>query len=216
MIKLAIFDMDGVLTETSHYHYLAWKALAKSIGVDIDEAFNETLKGVSRRDSLIKILHHGEVYEKYEDQIEDLMVSKNDHYKTLIQEVSPKDLFVGVKEIFKILNDHGIKIAVGSASKNAPFLIEKLGIKEDIDYIVNPSTVRGKPHPDIFLDAAKHFDIDPSQCVGIEDAVAGVEAIKSAGMYAVGIGENDVLTGADVVFKTVEDSIVYFNELKRI
>lgn len=215
MIKLAIFDMDGVLTETSHYHYLAWKALAESIGVDIDEAFNETLKGVSRRESLIKILHYGEVYDAYENQIEALMQSKNDHYKTLIQEVSPKDLFDGVHEIFSILKEQKIKIAVGSASKNAPFLIERLGIKDDIDYIVNPSTVRGKPHPDIFLDAAAYFDIEPSQCVGIEDAVAGVEAIKSAGMYAVGIGENDVLTDADIVFKTVRESLTYFNALKR-
>lgn len=214
MIKLAIFDMDGVLTETSHYHYLAWKALAESIGVVIDEAFNESLKGVSRKESLIRILKHGNVYDRYIDEIESLMTQKNDHYKTLIQGVSPNDLFDGVLDIFKILQSQHIHIAVGSASKNAPFLIEKLGIVDYVEYIVDPSEVKGKPAPDIFLDAAQHFGIEGNHCVGIEDAAAGITAIKTAGMYAIGIGGEDILNEADEVYASMKQSLTYFESLK--
>lgn len=213
MIKLVIFDMDGVITETSEQHYQAWKNLAKSIGIAFDRTFNEELKGVSRRASLEKILRHGGVYEKHLDQIDDLMFKKNENYKALIQEISPDNLFAGMIDILKILKAKKIKVAVGSASKNAPFLVEKLGISGFIDYIVDPAKVPGKPAPDIFLDAASYFDIPVSQCLGVEDAYVGVKAIKSAGMFAIGIGDKDVLSQADIVYATTEESLEYFKHL---
>ncbi|MBI9014720.1 MAG: beta-phosphoglucomutase [Clostridiales bacterium] len=214
MIKLAIFDMDGVLTETSHYHYLAWKALADDLGIVIDEAFNEELKGVSRKESLIRILEHGNQLNKCsEDEIGRLMTQKNDHYRQLIEAVTPNDLFEGVIEIFQLLKKNNIRIAVGSASRNAPFLIERLGIKSYIDYVVDPSQVRGKPEPDIFLDAAAFFNLSSEDCIGIEDAKAGVEAINSAGMLSIGIGDAEVLKDADYAYNSTKDSYSYFETL---
>lgn len=214
MIKLAIFDMDGVLTETSHYHYLAWKALADDLGIAIDEAFNEELKGVSRIESLMRILKHGNKLDQYsEEEILKLTTQKNEHYKRLIEEVTPDDLFDGVVEIFELLKRNNIRIAVGSASRNAPFLIERLGIKSYIDYVVDPSQVRGKPEPDIFLNAAANFTLTAEECIGIEDAKAGVESIKSAGMLAIGIGDPEVLKDADYIYNSTEDSLKYFKTL---
>lgn len=214
MIKLAIFDMDGVLTETSHYHYLAWKTLSDDLGIFIDEAFNEELKGVSRKESLIRILKHGNQLNKYsEDEIHQLMTKKNDHYKRLIEAVTPDDLFEGVIKIFELLKNNNILIAVGSASRNAPFLIERLGIKPFIDYVVDPSQVRGKPAPDIFLNAADFFNLSSKDCIGIEDAKAGIEAIKSAGMLSIGIGDAEVLKDADYIYNSTKDSYSYFETL---
>ena len=214
MIKLAIFDMDGVLTETSHYHYLAWKALADDLGIVIDEAFNEELKGVSRTESLMRILKHGNKLNQYsEDEIHQLTTKKNEHYKRLIEAVTPSDLFDGVLEIFKLLKKNNIFIAVGSASRNAPFLIERLGIESFIDYVVDPSQVRGKPEPDIFLNAAEFFNLSSEDCIGIEDAKAGIEAIKSANMLAIGIGDADVLKDADYIYNSTKDSYTYFETL---
>lgn len=214
MIKLAIFDLDGVLTETSHYHYLAWKALSDDLGIVIDEAFNEELKGVSRKESLIRILKHGNQLNKYsKDEIHQLMTKKNDHYKRLIEAVTPDDLFEGVTDIFELLKKNNIFIAVGSASRNAPFLIERLGIKTFIDYVVDPSQVRGKPAPDIFLNAADFFNLSSEDCMGIEDAKAGIEAINSAGMLSIGIGDAEVLKDADYIYNSTKDSYSYFETL---
>ncbi len=201
-IKLFIFDMDGVLTETSEQHYLAWKELAEELDITIDRVFNERLKGISRMESLDEILMYGGQIEKYsEKQKYEFATRKNENYKKMIKTFTEENLFDGVKELFEELKKRGIKIAIGSASRNAPMLIENMGIKDYIDYIVNPNEIeKGKPAPDIFLKAAAGLQIEPYQCIGIEDAKAGVEAIKAAGMYAVGIGDKDVLCKADIIY----------------
>lgn len=206
-IKLFIFDLDGVLTETSEQHFYAWRELARSIGIDFDREFNEKLKGISRMDSLDLILKHGGVFENYtQEEKEVLAKNKNDYYLELINEFTRDNLFEGVEELFIELRNRNIKIAIGSASKNAPLLIEKMGISQYIDYIVNPEQIaQGKPAPDTFLDAANYFNIDPKFCIGVEDAIAGVDAIKSANMFAIGIGEKDILVKADIVFNTTKD-----------
>jgi len=206
-IQLAIFDLDGVLTETSQQHYQAWKELADELNVPFDKAFNENLKGVSRMDSLELILNKGNLADQYchEEKVA-LATKKNELYKSLIENFTPDYLFDGVKELFAVLEKRGIKIALASASKNAPGLLKNMGIAGDFDYIVDPSSLEnGKPDPAIFLKAARELGVDPDNCIGFEDAYAGVQAIKSAGMFAIGIGEAEVLNQADVVYSHIKD-----------
>jgi len=202
-IKGFIFDMDGVITETSKQHFEAWSKLAKTLNIEIDLEFNEKLKGLSRIDSLVEILKYGGKENEYsEAELEDLTNIKNQYYLELISGFKPEDAFDGVVELFEELKRKGIKIAIGSASQNAPLLLEKMALNGYIDYVVNPKKVPlGKPAPDIFLKAAQWLELDPSQCIGIEDSVAGVKAIKAAGMYAVGIGEPSILNEADLIYQ---------------
>ncbi len=202
MTKCVIFDMDGVLTETNVQHFEAWQLIAKELGITIDWEFNEQLKGVSRTDSLKLILNHGNILESFtEQEIATLADRKNDIYKQLILKFNKSNLFEGVHDLFQFLRSRGIKIAIGSASYNAPFLIEAMGLSGLTDYIVNPGDVTlGKPAPDIFLKAMTHFGLSASECIGVEDASAGVTAIKAAGMYAVGIGEPKLLSEADIIY----------------
>ncbi|MCT4687658.1 beta-phosphoglucomutase [Vallitalea sp.] len=205
--KLFIFDMDGVITETSEQHYQAWKQLAKEIGIEIDRKFNEKLKGVSRIESLERILEYANKTNDFtEDDKLELATRKNENYKEMILKFTEENLFEGVKDLFAELKKRNIKIAIGSASKNAPTLVRLLGIEADVDYIVNPAEVkRGKPAPDIFLKAAEHMGVDIPECIGVEDAEAGIEAIKSAGMFAVGIGDSKVLKKADIIYEQTKD-----------
>ena len=207
MIRAVIFDLDGVITETSIQHFEAWKAVAHMIGVEIDRTVNESLKGISREESLKVILKHGGILGKYsEEEMEKLCFCKNEYYKQLISQFTPSNVFEGVVELFAYLRAKGIKIAIGSASHNAPALIKAMVLEEYIDYIVNPSDVKqGKPAPDIFLKAANALGVKPSDCIGVEDAIAGIKAIKTAGMYAIGIGDAEVLKEADVVFKRIAE-----------
>ncbi|MFZ5968511.1 MAG: beta-phosphoglucomutase [Bacillota bacterium] len=207
MVKAVIFDLDGVITETSIQHYEAWKAMAHMIGVEIDMTFNESLKGVSREASLKAILEHGDILGKYsEEEMEKLSFCKNEYYKQLISQFTPANVFEGVVELFQYLRSSGIKIAIGSASRNAPTLIKAMALEQYIDYIVDPDEVKkGKPAPDIFLKAADALGVKPTDCVGVEDAIAGIKAIKAAGMYAIGIGDADVLKEADAVFGSIAE-----------
>ena len=204
--KAVIFDMDGVITETSEMHYLAWKKLAESLGISFDRDFNEHLKGISRKDSLLKILEKAPSSHKFsEEEMTSLMTQKNDDYLSLIKSYNESHLNPGILDFMKALKAENIKIAVASASKSAPFLIEVMDISKYVDYIVDPSTVAGKPAPDIFLKACDYFALSPNLCVGIEDAKSGVEAIKRAGMKAIGIGDENTLSQADLVLKSTKD-----------
>lgn len=206
-IKLFIFDLDGVLTETSEQHYHAWKKLANDIGIDFDREFNEKLKGISRMESLELILKHGNIENKYtqEEKIA-LAETKNTNYLEMIDAFTSANLFEGVRQLFLDLKERGIKVAIGSASKNAPMLLEKMEVANLVDYVVDPSSVQnGKPAPDIFLKAAEHFDFKVEECIGVEDAEAGVQAIKSAGMFAIGIGDSTILSQADIVVPETKD-----------
>lgn len=202
-IRAVLFDLDGVITDTAEYHYVAWKQLAAQLGIEIDEAFNEQLKGVSRMESLERILRHGNrANDLSAEEKLALATQKNDEYVKLLVNVSPKDVYPGIRELLLELRAADIRTVIASASKNAPQILNSLALTDLFDYIVNPDEVpHGKPAPDIFLRGAEAVGVDPAFCVGIEDAQAGVEAIKSAKMVAVGIGEEHVLkpSGADVV-----------------
>lgn len=194
-----IFDLDGVLTDTAGFHYLAWKKMASGLSISIDEAFNETLKGIDRMSSLDLILQHGQVQLPLEEK-QRLAHEKNEHYKELTASMTRKDLLPGALERLDELKDLGVKISLASASKNAPAILEALGISGYFDSIANPALVaHGKPAPDIFLLAAAPLGVKPEECLGVEDAEAGVTAIKAAGMQALGVGDPKVLAAADRV-----------------
>ncbi len=197
--KAVIFDLDGVITDTAHYHYLAWKQLAEAEGVAFDLAFNERLKGIDRAGSLELILAaSGKSYSSGRKQaLSDL---KNRHYQQLIAHMSGADLLPGSVAALAAVRDAGLRIGLASVSRNAFAVLDRLGIRDRFDYVVDAALVaNSKPHPEIFLTAARALGVQPGDCLGVEDAVAGVAAIKSAGMLALGIGRPEVLTQADLV-----------------
>ena len=194
-----IFDLDGVLTDTAHYHYMAWKRLADSLGIAFDEAANEHLKGIDRMGSLDLILGDAAPAYSIERKLA-LADEKNDHYRQLIATMSPADLLPGARAALHAVRAAGLKTGLASVSKNASTVLERLGITNLFDDIVDAATiVRSKPDPEIFLTAAAHLAVDPPRCLGVEDAIAGVRAIKAAGMTALGIGDPAVLVEADRV-----------------
>ncbi|MDT2739827.1 beta-phosphoglucomutase [Enterococcus canintestini] len=200
MKKGFIFDLDGVITDTAKYHFIAWRDLGAEIGVAVDLKFNEQLKGISRMDSLDRILAHGGKENDFTmDQKEALAAKKNTHYVELLQSLTPQDLLPGVKEFLDAANAKQIPCAIASASKNAPFILEKLGVIDQFAGIVDPATLhKGKPDPEIFVKAAELLNIKPEEAVGFEDAQAGIDGIKACGMYAVGVLSGEPLHGADL------------------
>jgi beta-phosphoglucomutase len=197
--KAVIFDLDGVITDTAHYHYLAWKRLAESQGVAFDEAFNEQLKGIDRMGSLELILA-GAAQDYSAQQKLALADSKNGHYRRLISTMSAADLLPGAVAALDAVRAAGLKIGLASVSKNAFSVLDRLGIRDRFDDVVDAALLaESKPHPEIFLTAARHLGVAPENCLGVEDAVAGVASIKAAGMFALGIGSAHILTGADIV-----------------
>jgi len=207
MKKGFVFDLDGVITDTAKYHYIAWKELAAEIGIEIDLKFNEQLKGISRMDSLERILTLGNKNDAYtEVEKEALATKKNTHYVQLLQSLTPDDLLPGVKTFLDEAKAKNIPCAIASASKNAPFILDKLGVMQDFDTIVDPATLKkGKPDPEIFIQAALALGIEPAEAVGFEDAQAGIDGIKAAGMYAVGVFSGEELHGADVIVEKLTD-----------
>lgn len=200
-IKAVIFDLDGVITDSAKYHYQAWKKLADRLEIPFDEAYNENLKGVSRMDSLELLLKNGNKQDAFSPE-EKLALAdeKNEIYKELIKQVTPEDILPGVLEFIKELKSKNIKTAVASVSKNADFLLTQLEVKQYFDYICDPTSIKNhKPDPEIFLDAAKGLGIDPVNCIGIEDAEAGIEAINAAGMFSVGVGSPKQMEKAKLV-----------------
>ena len=207
MKKGFIFDLDGVITDTAKYHYIAWKELAAEIGIEIDLKFNEQLKGISRMDPLERILTLGNKNDAYtEVEKEALATKKNTHYVQLLQSLTPDDLLPGVKTFLDEAKAKNIPCAIASASKNAPFILDKFGVMQDFDTIVDPATLKkGKPDPEIFIQAALALGIEPAEAVGFEDAQAGIDGIKAAGMYAVGVYSGEELHGADVIVEKLTD-----------
>ncbi len=198
-IQAFIFDLDGVIADTAVFHYQAWKALANRLGFDIDHEFNETLKGVGRMDSLNRVLAHGQI-QMSEAQKQHEAEIKNREYVELISHMTPADLLPGAREALLTVRAAGLKIALASASKNGPMILTRTGVAELFDTIVDPALLKnGKPDPEIFLTAAKQLNLPAQACIGVEDAISGVEAIKRAGMFAVGIGNASILQQADIV-----------------
>ena len=202
--KAVIFDLDGVITDTAHYHYLAWKRLADSVGAPFDEAFNEGLKGVDRMGSLELILARAPRTYTLEEK-RALADAKNRHYVELIATMTAADLLPGALRALEDVRAAGLKIGLASVSRNAFTVLDRLGIRDRFDDVVDAATVaRGKPDPEIFLTAAAHLGVDPADCLGVEDAAAGVASIKDAGMFAVGVGSPQVLGRADRVIPSME------------
>ncbi|NRR30905.1 beta-phosphoglucomutase [Oxalobacteraceae bacterium] len=197
--KAVIFDLDGVITDTAHYHYLAWKRLADSQGVPFDQQINEGLKGIDRMGSLELILAGAARSYSAAAKLA-LAEQKNLHYQQLIEDMTAADLLPGAVEALALVRAAGLKTGLASVSKNAFTVLDRLGIRASFDYVVDAAYIaRGKPDPEIFLKAASELGVDPADCLGVEDAVAGVAAIKAAGMRALGVGDPAVLTQADAV-----------------
>lgn len=207
MITGFVFDLDGVITDTAKYHYQAWYETAKDqLGIIINPSVNEQLKGRSRMDSLHAIIDFGATKRTYsEDELQKIASIKNERYRELIQNMSADDILPGIKEFLSNTRAANIPMAVASASKNAPTIINKLGLEQFLGKIVNPSDIKhGKPAPDIFLAAAALICSAPSTTIGFEDASAGIQGIKDAGMFAVGIGKREVLHHADCIFANTQ------------
>ncbi|MHC5675951.1 beta-phosphoglucomutase [Nostoc sp.] len=197
-----IFDLDGVLTDTAELHYLAWKKLADEEGIPFNREANDALRGVSRRASLMLILGDRPYSEA---QIQEMMERKNRYYLELMQNMTAKDLLPGAIALLDELRQAGIKIGIGSGSKNARTVIERLGIADKIDAIADGYSVeQPKPAPDLFLYAAKQLGLEPGESVVVEDAAAGVDAALAAGMWAVGLGPVERVGAANVVLPSLE------------
>lgn len=187
--RAVIFDLDGVICETDRYHYKSWKELADSIGVSFDEAINNKLRGISRMDSLDIILGESETLYSNEEK-EALAEKKNIRYRELLETMTPKDLDTEVKWVLKEVKNRGLKIAIGSSSKNAKLILERLGIDSEFDVISDGNNiVKAKPDPEIFLKAAEGLGIEPKDCLVVEDAKSGVLAAEAGGMDCAAIGD---------------------------
>ncbi|MFV3130308.1 beta-phosphoglucomutase [Niveispirillum sp. KHB5.9] len=198
-VKAIIFDLDGVLTDTAEGHYQAWQRLADELGVPFDREQNEALKGIDRMGSLERILAGSDKVLTDAEKLE-AATRKNGYYQDLIARFSPDDLFEGVRDLLLAAKAAGLKLGVASASRNAPTLLARLGIIDLFDHVADAGAIPNpKPAPDIFLSVAAALDVLPSACLGVEDSMAGITAIKAAGMPAVGIGDPGILTEADAV-----------------
>lgn len=200
-LKAVVFDLDGVLTDSAKYHYQAWKMLADKLGIPFDEEYNEKLKGVSRMESLELILQNGNAQDKYTQEEKVAMATeKNEFYKQLLHQITPEDVLPGIHDFLEQLKAAGIKTAVASVSHNAPFILERLELDKYFDYICDAAQVpRAKPFPDIFLSAAQNLGVDPANCIGVEDAQAGIQAINAAGMMSVGVGTESQMQEAKLI-----------------
>ncbi len=194
-LRAVIFDLDGVITDTAEHHYRAWQRLASEVSLPFDRELNERLKGVSRMESLDIILEHAGRTASLPDRVR-LADRKNAYFRELIDSITPADLLPGIGELLTGLRARGVRTGVASMSHNVWDVVRRLGIEADLDDIVDPGTlVKGKPDPEIFLTAAEHLGVRFEDCVGIEDARAGIEAIRAARMVAVGVGTD--LPGTD-------------------
>jgi len=198
-IKACIFDLDGVIVDTAVYHFKAWKRLADELGINFTEHDNERLKGVSRMRSLEIILELGNVTKTPGEQ-EALATKKNNWYVEMINRMTPAEILPGAKEFLEACRAAGIKTALGSASKNSSTILNKIGLPDLFDTIVDGNHVgKAKPDPEVFLKGAEALGVQPADCVVFEDAIAGVEAAKNGGMKVVGIGSPDILGEANMV-----------------
>lgn len=198
-IKACIFDLDGVIVDTAKHHYLAWKALANELGFDFTEEENERLKGVSRMASLDILLEIGNVTLTVNEK-QAYAAKKNEQYVASISHMNPDEILPGAREFLDAVRAAGIKTALGSASKNAPTILEKLKITHLFDVVIDGNKVsKAKPDPEVFVKGADELNLPYNECVVFEDAEAGVEAAIAAQMKCVGIGSPLNLGSANLV-----------------
>ena len=205
MIEACIFDLDGVIVDTAKYHFIAWKALAEELGFEFTLDDNERLKGVSRMKSLDILLEIGSLQFSEQQKLA-MAEKKNTLYVSYIEKMTPEETLPGVPEFLQELRNKGIKIALGSASKNSPMILDRIQLSEMFDVVVDGNSItEAKPNPEVFLKGAEKLGILPENCVVFEDAIAGIEAARNAGMYCVGIGKPEILGMADFVIPGFEE-----------
>ena len=211
-----IFDLDGVIVDTARFHFLAWKKVARLFGFDLTMELNEKLKGVSRIDSLNKILEWAGTSIS-SDEFDNLALKKNEDYLKFVAKMNQQDILPGVSSFINQLKEEKAPIALGSASKNAPGILKKVGLYNMFDAIVDGNSVtKAKPDPEVFLIAAKKLNVKPENCIVFEDSEAGVEAANIAGMISIGLGDKKVLGHADHVFSNfTEIDIEFIKKLDR-
>jgi beta-phosphoglucomutase len=203
----AIFDLDGVLVDTAKYHYLAWRRLARELGFDFSEQDNERLKGVSRMRSLEILLEIGN-YPMNDGEKAKAAAKKNNWYVDYLHALDENALLPGSREFLKRLKTGGIKTALGSASKNAPLILERLGIAGFFDAVIDGNAVsKAKPAPEVFLKGAEALRLSPHLCVVFEDALAGIEAARAGGMRVIAVGKPELLPGADRYIASLKDML---------
>lgn len=204
MFKACLFDLDGVLVDTAKYHYVAWKRLAESLGVPFNEHDNEPLKGVSRADSLAYILHKGNISATASEK-QQWMDTKNDWYLELISNMRKEELLPNAASFLAELKTKGIRIGLGSSSKNAQLILDKTGIFPLFDTVVDGRhTTYSKPNPEVFIKGAQQLQCSPSETVVFEDAISGIDAALAGGFFAIGLGDPTTLTKAHVVIPSLE------------
>ena len=210
MKKGFIFDLDGVIVDTAKYHYLAWKKLANELGFEFTEEQNEMFKGVSRKRCLEILLDIGGI-EATQEQFDTWMVEKNIDYLQYIEKMDESEILPDVKKVLNFLIAQEIPIALGSASKNAQPILEKVGLLSYFDTIVDGNNVtKAKPDPEVFLNAAEQLGVNPENCVVFEDAVAGIEAANRAKMISIGIGDENILSKAQYNFQNFTQMDINF------
>ena len=200
-----IFDLDGVICFTDEYHYQAWKAMADGIGVRFDRKINNRLRGVSRMESLDIVLenYHGELSEAEKNELAD---QKNELYKKLLARMSPADMGAEVRDTLGELRRRGYLLAIGSSSKNAPFILRQIGLGDYFDAVSDGNNItRSKPDPEVFEKAAQMLCIEPKRCLVVEDAVSGAEAAHRGGMKAACVGDASRAKAGDYNLKSVKD-----------
>ncbi|MEP2056637.1 MAG: beta-phosphoglucomutase [Maribacter litoralis] len=208
-----IFDLDGVIVDTAKYHYLAWRKLANELGFEFTHEQNELFKGVSRKRCLEILLDIGGI-EATQAQFDTWMVEKNVDYLAYIEKMDSSEILPDVPRVLEYLKNKNIPIALGSASKNAKPILEKVGLLHYFDSIVDGNNVtKAKPDPEVFLIAADNLGVGSQSCVVFEDAVAGIQAANAAGMVSIGIGDSDILNEAKHNFKDFTEMDNQFLEL---
>lgn len=214
MIKACIFDLDGVIVDTARYHFIAWKALADELGFEFTEKDNERLKGVSRMTSLDILLEIGGL-DFPKEKKEELAKRKNEHYRSFILKMTPDEILPGAMEFIRELKNNNIKTAIGSASKNAMTILDRLELTSWFDVVIDGTKVsKAKPDPEVFLKGAEALNLSPGECVVFEDAEAGVEAALAGGMKCVGVGTPEVLGKANIVVAGLHE--MNFEKLSRL
>lgn len=209
-IQAVIFDLDGVLVFTDHLHYLAWKEMADSVGVYFDEKINERLRGVSRMASLEIILEEYEGEPFSEEQKVALAEKKNAIYKRLLETMRPADVASEVRNTLTELRKRGYRLAIGSSSKNAKFILQKVELVTAFDAISDGTNIRNsKPDPEVFVKAAEFMGVAPEECLVVEDASAGIDAAKAGNMFAAGIGSAANYEKADISLQFFEELLKY-------
>lgn len=209
MIKGVIFDLDGVIVSTDNLHYKAWKLMADKEGIDFDININNRLRGVSRRESLEIILEKSN--KQYtEENKQDLMNFKNSKYIEMLSQLSPADILPNVSALITRLKKMDLKIAIGSSSKNAKKILTQIGLEGLFDIVIDGNDISySKPNPEVFLKSYKALGLGPIECIVVEDAFAGIEAAKAAGMHAFAVGDAKKSDKADVILDDIIDLIDY-------